>query len=1129
MGSAIFLLPLLIHSSLVQLARDLNSSGYPPCDCALQREECKEFCLRRAGKSRMGGRRTAIRRNVPMEAVVEKPAPTRRVKGLRVEKEPTPREVAVTNRPYIRFLEKNLSRNMGAQEDAETQRRLYRRDGRLVYFRDKMYNTCDLHGWANRNRGASLGGDQRILFDHILDDTGIDELCQPMQAPSLLVTSTLVLTTTTQRTVYRTVVEAPPDRRGNVSGDLYSSCDPSCQSDEGRYVLANIPAIREPPAINPIINPIISPFVIPQMGDRGNEVVEIHHHLGKAPSASTETLTLRETLTRTVGAAPPSTMSAEHSRPVEKRTETVTKTLRRTVAQESSSSQAVRTVTVEKEAPQAVRTVMVSIAADKESSSSSQAARTVTVEKEAPQAVRTVMVSIAADKESSSSSQAVRTVTVEEKPAPSLQSVKTVTIERRHTIDASSRGTDPTSLRILEKMERLINAIEARSSAPPGSFIISTIHRASSTSSVIHSSTEPGRTNFKTTSTVTRARTLFRTARKESSTSAPAGEESASILQKRNSEISALIEMVQSHRLREASSRPLEASSTPVLSEASTSSVEPETVREEEEDVDELYNELKEERKRDEELLSILKLMHARRKRESELDRLMGELSSMRREASTTWPTGESTHHGRRSSNLVGARVRRPAIASGLVKMSGMAGSGKPWHKKLSMVTYLSKEADASREGSASKSEPASAGKPAKEAREDAGKTVTETMYVTVKRTALKARTLTKSEKKTVRITVDGGSGSSVVIPEVRDMNSRLDAYFSKIDNIEKAVRSPGKKDEDGGKDFAIYTTYILGGRGDSVPSGMHGTENPAPDVSSTSSARHPVSASSVSSSISSSYSLKPILSHVSIRSSRSGSSSVESLGSSQSNPKASKSRSIEAEGGSPKVININVAFNVPLPRAVVRPEEILRSKGAPSSASSPSAMSSTGSVLSTAPFPGISSSVDTSSMSSSSSQPSSSMYIQASSDSISAAQSSLLIPSISRVVSISTVVSTAFMRSTTTVVSTKTVQESTASQPPATQWPAAQPSPASRAVSPEMSTKNKSVPPMETIHIRATNSTISSIDDIVTKIHNREIPEDTLIISEDKVIDRIVKELEPLVENSINSEEGVEVRVSGA
>ncbi|WEL39103.1 hypothetical protein PFJ87_07g01850 [Encephalitozoon hellem] len=170
--SVIFLfLGIYVTAQIVKLqANEGNTAKEMLCNCRIDDQRCKDSCL----KAYVPGNRIS-RAIGTLET--KKPSVVTIRKILQQEE-----------RPFIRFIEKNIERNSNAQtlrNDDITARkpsiRISDSDSNTIFYNGSSYKICDLYSQANRIRGAkeqpSINDDMKILYEYVLNNPRIEGIC----------------------------------------------------------------------------------------------------------------------------------------------------------------------------------------------------------------------------------------------------------------------------------------------------------------------------------------------------------------------------------------------------------------------------------------------------------------------------------------------------------------------------------------------------------------------------------------------------------------------------------------------------------------------------------------------------------------------------------------------------------------------------------------------------------------------------------------------------------------------------------------------------------------------------------------------------------------------------------------
>lgn len=142
-----------------------------PCNCKIDDQRCRDLCsggnaIRSGNPHIWGAERT------PKQAVV-------------TVREATPHK----NKPFIRFVEKNIERNMsnkvfGIEDGASGKlpEGVLDTGDNTVFYKGSVYRICDLHSWAAQHYRSrdylSMANDLRILYDYVRSNPKVERICK---------------------------------------------------------------------------------------------------------------------------------------------------------------------------------------------------------------------------------------------------------------------------------------------------------------------------------------------------------------------------------------------------------------------------------------------------------------------------------------------------------------------------------------------------------------------------------------------------------------------------------------------------------------------------------------------------------------------------------------------------------------------------------------------------------------------------------------------------------------------------------------------------------------------------------------------------------------------------------------
>lgn len=151
-------------------ANEGNPTREMSCNCRIDDQRCRDSCSKVYGLGNKNSKALGI-------AEARKPSVVTIKKILQQEE-----------RPFIRFVEKNIERNNNSQvlgnDDTTTRRppiRIFDGDGNTIFYNGSSYKICDLYGQANRTRGTkehfSMNDDMRILYEYVLNNPKVERIC----------------------------------------------------------------------------------------------------------------------------------------------------------------------------------------------------------------------------------------------------------------------------------------------------------------------------------------------------------------------------------------------------------------------------------------------------------------------------------------------------------------------------------------------------------------------------------------------------------------------------------------------------------------------------------------------------------------------------------------------------------------------------------------------------------------------------------------------------------------------------------------------------------------------------------------------------------------------------------------
>ncbi|AFN83402.1 hypothetical protein EROM_071510 [Encephalitozoon romaleae SJ-2008] len=151
-------------------ANEGNPTREMPCNCRIDDQRCRDSCSKVYS---LGNRNSKALGT----ADARKPSVVTIKKILQQEE-----------RPFIRFVEKNIERNNNNQvlgnDDTTTRRpttKVFDGDGNTIFYNGSSYKICDLYGQANRTRGTkeylSVNDDMRILYEYVMNNPKVERIC----------------------------------------------------------------------------------------------------------------------------------------------------------------------------------------------------------------------------------------------------------------------------------------------------------------------------------------------------------------------------------------------------------------------------------------------------------------------------------------------------------------------------------------------------------------------------------------------------------------------------------------------------------------------------------------------------------------------------------------------------------------------------------------------------------------------------------------------------------------------------------------------------------------------------------------------------------------------------------------